>query len=91
MNHTPAVCIMPNTDMVQPNVTGIAVHNDCIPITRGGCCLPLMAVISIGNQRGITPEYIALDAGKPVITVGLFRPPLVKIWQYPSETWLNVR
>ena len=79
MNNPAAVCIVPDPDMVQANVTGMAEHDDCIPITRGFGYLPLVAVIRIGNQRGIPPEYFPLNAGKPVITVSLLSPRLVEV------------
>ena len=79
MNHPAAVCIVPDPDMVQANVTGMAEHDDCIPITRVCGCLPLVAIISIGNQRGIPSEYFPLNAGEPVVAVGLLSPLLVKV------------
>ena len=86
MNHTTAVCIMPYANMMQANIPCMAVHNDRIPVTRGRCCLPLMAVISIGNQWGITSEYFPLNTGKPVVAVCFLSPPLIKVWQYPRHT-----
>ena len=79
MNHPAAVCLVPDTDMVQANVAGMAEHNDCITITRVCGCLPLVAIISIGNQRGIPSEYFPLNAGEPVVAVGSFIPLLVKV------------
>ena len=86
MNNPAAVCIVPYSDMMQTNVTGMAEHNDGITITRGFGYLPLMTVISVSNQRGIPPEYFPLNAGKPVVAVGLLSPLLVKVGQYPSHT-----
>ena len=79
MNHAAAVCLVPNADMVQANVTGMAVHNDGITIT--GFCgnLPLVTVIRIGNQRGIPSEYFTLNACKPVVAVRLLSPRLVEV------------
>ena len=85
MNHPAAVRIVPNTDMVQSNIPCIAVHNDSIPVTRVCSCLPLVTVISIGNQRGITPEYFTLNAGKPVIAVCFLSPPLIEPRQNPRR------
>ena len=79
MNNPATICIVPDPDMMQANVTGMAVHNDGITIT--GFCgnLPLVAVIGIGNQRGIPSEYFPLNAREPVVAVGSFSPLLVKV------------
>ena len=79
MNNPAAVCIVPDTNMMQTHIPRMTEHNDCITITRVCGCLPLVAIISIGNQRGIPSEYFPLNAGEPVVAVGSFSPLLVKV------------